>query len=195
MQRIDESSNTTPLVNAYNAIDRGSINKLWAEPSSQTGDSKREISIKLDLRRPLINNESKNNTDRIKILANLIAFKYFRQWSTADINQQEACLRRIQEITDANPSLGLTVRHLMIYARNRSYLVQRKLPGELDSHLQLVLQSNDESRKFFAYWNEIYPDQTIVGKIIQFIREHLIDRHGGLNAGHEPEYASPYFNF
>lgn len=137
-----QRNNEHPLVDQYNNLGRWSITPKRIP--TKTG-SKLETSTKLGYLNysgctsgEEIKQRSDDNLNKLKILAYLAAFKFYRQRVNEDINQQEACLACIQQITQEHPSLELTLSELMIFVRNDSYIVQKKIPGYLNATLNQV---------------------------------------------------------
>lgn len=131
----------TPLVDKYDAISRWSLKFL-----PENGTSKDEISRRLAIND---SDDEATKTAKIDILASLTAFKYYRQWSTKDLDQQEILLCGLKKSVEdkKNINLNLNLHDLMRYVKNDGFFIQRKIPGHLHESLEALLKDDKLKKK------------------------------------------------
>jgi hypothetical protein len=157
------------LVDDYNAIYRLSVKYM-----SWTENNKDSIKKKLE-----ITGTDENNQAKIELLASLAAFKYFRQFDTKDIGQQEVLLGNIKRIIEEHPGLNLTLDDVMRYIKNDGFFIQKKITGHLHDSLQNLLSSEDYSQRFHDCLNSLCNnslkklESNPEGKLIESIEEFL----------------------
>jgi len=157
------------LLDQYNAFTRWDIKYL--PTFLQSKSSKDQISTKLKIHP---NDEQYNN--KIKILAHLFAFKYYRQGDTEDTSKQKDLLIEINKLLKQTPGLRLNMQDLMAYVKNDGYFVQRKIPRHLKNDLASLLDSPTNTHYFQLSLNGICDFNTeLKGKMEEFFCDNVGD--------------------
>ncbi len=184
------------LVNQYEALSRWPCYRFFSGSTSSPEKSKDEISSILTPTR-----SDKYFEVKMEILAALLIFKFSRQCIGNNLNRQEDMLIRIQDLVRNTPELNLNLNDLMIYAKNESCLIQRKVPYHLKNSIQALLPQYEEQLaskliKLCPDGNDIIPvlslePLTLFARIEKFFNENIASFKLFPESIHSPEEYGP----